>query len=56
MVLRGEYLRVRRSETERYRQAMGITHFVASMRVPGQVLKVKRIPSLSSASAIVFIE
>ena len=35
-----------------YRHPMGITHLVASMRVPGQVLKVKRIPSRSSASPI----
>ena len=41
----------RRFSTQ-YKQAIGITHFVASMRVPGHVLNVNRIPSRSSASAI----
>ena len=35
-----------------YKHPIGITHFVASIRVPGHVLNVKRIPSLSSASPI----
>ena len=41
-----------RPPSTHYKQAMGITHFVASMRVPGHVLNVNRIPSRSSASAI----